>query len=157
MNIYEIEVETIKGKKVSLRDYKEKVILIVNTASKCGFTPQFKDLEKLYQKYKEKGLMILGFPCNQFLHQDPGSNDQILSFCELNYGVTFPMFSKLNVKGKKIHPLYAYLIKNSPVRPLKNVKWNFEKFLINNQGEIVNRYRSRIRPIELFDDIEAIL
>ncbi len=157
MNIYEIEVETIKGKKVSLRDYKEKVILIVNTASKCGFTPQFKDLEKLYQKYKEKGLMILGFPCNQFLHQDPGSNDQILSFCELNYGVTFPMFSKLNVKGKKIHPLYAYLIKNSPVRPLKNVKWNFEKFLINKQGEIVNRYRSRIRPIELFDDIEAIL
>lgn len=157
MNIYDIEIEKMNGELITLNTYKNKTILIVNTASKCGFTPQFEALEVLHKKYKDSGLVILGFPCNQFLHQDPGSNDEILSFCQLNYGVSFEMFSKINVKGKKIHPLYKYLIANSPVRPLKNVKWNFEKFLINSKGTIINRYSSGVKPLEMEDDIKALL
>ena len=157
MNLYDIEIEKIDGKSIKFDQYKDEVILVVNTASKCGFTPQFEGLENLHKKYKEKGLKILGFPCNQFLHQDPKSNDEILSFCQMNYGVSFDMFAKLNVKGKKAHPLYKYLIENTPVRPLKNVKWNFEKFLINRDGTIVNRYLSTVKPVELETDIEKLL
>lgn len=157
MNIYDITVENIKGEQVKLEDYKGKVVLIVNTASKCGFTPQFKGLEDLHKKYEEKGLEILGFPCNQFLRQDPGSNDEILEFCQLNYGVSFPMFNKVSVKGKEIHPLYDYLTSNSPTRAGKKVKWNFEKFLINKNGEIHGRYLSTIKPEALEEVIEELL
>ena len=123
MNLYDIEVETMRGETIKLEEYKGKVLLIVNTASKCGFTPQFAGLEALHKKYYDKGLRILGFPCNQFLRQDPGSNKDILEFCQLNYGVSFEMFKKIFVKGKKIHPLFDFLVSNSPQRKNKKVKW----------------------------------
>lgn len=157
MSIYNIEVQKINGEKVMINEYAGKTILIVNTASKCGFTKQFEGLELLYQKYQEKGFVILGFPCNQFLHQDPGSNTEILEFCTLNYGVSFDMFSKINVKGKNISPLFDYLVKNNPVSPKKKVKWNFEKFLISNKGEIINRYQSKIKPNDIDKDIKKLL
>ena len=157
MSIYNIEIKKMNGETVQLSEYKDKVLLIVNTASKCGFTPQFDGLEKLYLKYKDKGLMILGFPCNQFLKQDPGTDSEILSFCQVNYGVTFDMFSKIDVKGKKQHELYKYLIENAPVLTEKRVKWNFEKFLISRNGEIKNRYRSGVKPLHLESDIIAEL
>ena len=146
MHLYDIEIENMKGEKKTLKEYQGKVLIIVNTASKCGFTPQFDGLEKLYLKYKDKGIEIRGFPCNQFLRQDPGSNEDILSFCQLNYGVTFEMFNKLFVKGKNINPLYKYLISNSKQRTNKNIKWNFEKFLISKTGEIVERAIPRVKP-----------
>jgi glutathione peroxidase len=157
MNFYDIEIENMKGEVKTLHDYKDQVLLIVNTASKCGFTPQFEGLEALHQKYKDKGLKILGFPCNQFLHQDPGSNEEILSFCSVNYGVTFEMFKKIDVKGKNNHPLYKYLISNSKERTNKNIKWNFEKFLITKDGEIAGRFLSNIKPSELEAQIEELL
>jgi glutathione peroxidase len=146
MHLYEIEIENMKGEKKTLKEYEGKVLIIVNTASKCGLTPQFEGLEELYLKYKDKGLEILGFPSNQFLKQDPGSNEDILSFCQLNYGVTFEMFKKLFVKGKNINPLYKYLISNSEQRKNKNIKWNFEKFLISKTGEIVDRVLPTVKP-----------
>jgi glutathione peroxidase len=157
MNFYDIEIENMKGEVKTLHDYKDQVLLIVNTASKCGFTPQFEGLEALHQKYKDKGLKILGFPSNQFLHQDPGSNEEILSFCSVNYGVTFEMFKKIDVKGKNNHPLYKYLISNSKERTNKNIKWNFEKFLITKDGEIAGRFLSNIKPSELEAQIEELL
>ena len=157
MNIYDINVQTMKGEEVSLSEYKGKALLIVNTASKCGFTPQFETLEEVYKKYKDQDFEILGFPCNQFLHQDPGTDEEILSFCTLNYGVTFPMFHKIDVKGKNQSNLYKFLTEESPVRPGKKVKWNFEKFLINKQGEIVDRFLPNIKPLDIQDDIEKVL
>lgn len=157
MHLYDIEIENMKGEFKALKEYKGKVLLIVNTASKCGFTPQFDGLEKLYQKYKEQGLVILGFPCNQFLKQDPGSNEDILSFCQVNYGVTFEMFKKVFVKGKNIHPLYDYLVSNSKQRTNKKIKWNFEKFLISKNGEIIERALSTVKPVELEGLIEQEL
>jgi glutathione peroxidase len=157
VNIYDFEVENIKNEVKKMSDYKGKVLLIVNTASKCGFTPQFEGLEDLYTQYQDKGLEILGFPCNQFLNQDPGSNDKIMEFCQVNYGVSFDMFAKIKVNGKSRHPLYQYLIENSPERTNKRVKWNFEKFLINRHGEVVNRYASTVVPEDLKDDIEVLL
>ena len=153
MSIYNIEVERINGKKVALSEYKDEVLLVVNTASKCGFTPQFDDLEKLHQKYKDQGLKIIGFPCNQFLFQDPGSNDDILSFCQMNYGVTFDMFGKIKVKGKEMHELYKFLLENTPVDTNKKVKWNFEKFLISRSGEVKKRYSSSVKPFDIEEDI----
>ena len=157
MSIYNIDVERINGEKVSLSNYKGEVILVVNTASKCGFTPQFDDLEKLHQKYKDQGLRIIGFPCNQFLFQEPGSNDEILSFCQVNYGVTFDIFGKIKVKGKDMHELYKFLLENTPVDPGKKVKWNFEKFLISRSGEVKNRYNSKIKPFDIEEDIQKEL
>lgn len=157
MNLYEIEVQKTNLEAVSLEVYKGKTILIVNTASKCGFTPQFEGLEKIYQAYKEQGFIVLGFPCNQFLHQDPGTNKEIIEFCQLNYGVTFPMFAKINVRGKDQHTLFKYLVNKSPVRTGKSIKWNFEKFLINKDGVIVKRYVSKELPEEIAKDIEALL
>jgi len=157
MSLYDITVENMKNEQVKLDKYKGNVVLIVNTASKCGFTPQFEGLEELHKKYSDKGLKILGFPCNQFLRQDPGSNDEILEFCQLNYGVSFEMFAKLSVKGKKMHPLYQYLIENTSQRTGKNVKWNFEKFLITKDGEIHSRHASTVKPKSLEETIESLL
>lgn len=157
MNLYDLTVENMQGKEISLSEYKDKVILIVNTASKCGFTPQFEMLQEMYLELKDQDFIILGFPCNQFFKQDPGSNKDILEFCQLNYGVSFPMFAKLNVKGKEQSELYKYLVENTPVNKGKKVKWNFEKFLVNKQGEIVNRYASNVKPEAFKDDIKELL
>ncbi len=157
MNLYDILVKKMSGDEVSLREYSGKVLLIVNTASKCGFTPQFAGLEKLYEEFKDKDFVILGFPCNQFLRQDPKSNEDILEFCQLNYGVSFPMFEKIYVKGKNRHDLYDYLVKNAPTRTGKSIKWNFEKFLINRSGEVIDRYESKIAPNEIKEHIEKLL
>ena len=157
MSIYNIEVKNMNGEITKINEYKGKILLIVNTASKCGFTKQFEGLELLYNKYKDKGLEVLGFPCNQFFHQDPGSDSEILEFCTLNYGVSFKMFSKIDVKGKNISPLYEYLVKNNPTKPNKKIKWNFEKFLISNNGGIIKRYQSNIKPKDIEDDLIKVL
>ena len=157
MSLFNIEVKDHQGNITTLEEYKGQVILIVNTASKCGYTPQFAGLEALYKEYQNDGFVVLGFPCNQFLHQEPGDMDEILDYCQTNYGVDFPIFAKLNVKGKEQAELYNYLVENSPVRTGKKVKWNFEKFLINRNGEIVNRYKPKVKPEELKSDIENLL
>jgi glutathione peroxidase len=158
MNIYDFEVKTMNGDLQSLSNYEEKVLLIVNTASKCGFTPQFKELQELYQTYKDKGFSVLGFPSNQFLNQDPGTNEEIMSFCEINYGVTFPMFAKIDVNGKTADPLYQYLTKESPgTLGVKAIKWNFTKFLIDQDGKVIGRYAPNTKPSELKEDIEKLL
>ncbi len=145
------------GNAVSLEDYRGQVLLIVNTASKCGFTPQFAGLEKLYKDYQEQGLTILGFPCNQFGKQDPGSNDEIQEFCQLNYGVSFPVFGKIDVNGSNADPLFDYLKTAAPGTLGKRIKWNFTKFLINRDGEVVKRYAPTTKPEAIAADIEAVL
>ncbi len=158
MSIYDFEVKTMGGDLQSLSTYKDKVLLIVNTASKCGFTPQFKELQALYKAYEDKGFTILGFPSNQFLNQDPGTNEEIMSFCEINYGVTFPMFAKIDVNGKMADPLYQYLTKESPgTFGVKAIKWNFTKFLIDRDGMIVGRYAPNTKPSEIKEEIEKLL
>ncbi len=144
-NIYDIPLQTIEGEATSLSQYKGKVLLIVNVASKCGFTKQYAGLEKLYQEKKNEGLVVLGFPCNDFGNQEPGTNEEIVEFCTLNFGVTFPMFDKLHVKGKDQHPLYTAL--TGPDSPFPgNVKWNFGKFIIDRNGKIAARYGSMTSP-----------
>lgn len=156
--VHDFEVETIKGEKKSLADFKGKTLLIVNTASKCGFTPQFKGLQALYDKYQAQGLEILGFPCNQFGNQDPGSNDEILEFCSLNYDVDFPIFAKLEVNGSGAHPLYKHLRSEAPgVLGTTGVKWNFTKFLVDPDGQVVDRFSPKTTPAELEDAIESVL
>ena len=146
------------GEAKDLRDAEGQVLLIVNTASKCGFTPQFDGLEKLYQKYKDQGFVVLGFPCNQFGSQDPGSNDDIQDFCRVNYGVTFAMHQKIDVNGAAAHPLYEHLKAEAPgVLGSKAIKWNFTKFLVDRQGNVVKRFASRVAPADLEDKIEAQL
>lgn len=159
MNLYKTDLEVVQmnGDIVKLSSLEGKVLLIVNTASKCGFTPQFQGLEELYEKYKEKGLMILGFPCNQFKNQDPGDSKEILDFCQLNYGVTFPMFEKIEVNGENRHPLYQYLIENNLSKNTGDIKWNFEKFLVDRNGEIVKRYASLKKPKSIDKDILKLL
>ena len=148
-NLYEIEVETIDGKTQKLEDYKGKVLLIVNTASKCGFTKQYDGLQKLYETYKTKGLIILGFPSNDFLRQEPGTNSEIKSFCKLNYGVEFPMFAKIKVKGKQQHPLYTWLTsKQTNPEHSGKISWNFNKFLISRSGSVIARFGSRTEPMD---------
>jgi glutathione peroxidase len=157
-NIYDFEAQTITGQSVKLSDHRGKVILIVNTASKCGFTPQFEGLEKLWQELGGQGLVILGFPCNQFGGQDPGANDEIASFCQLNYGVSFPMMAKVDVNGPKAHPLYQYLVKEAPgILGTKSIKWNFTKFLIGKDGRVLGRYAPTDAPKALRADIEKAL
>lgn len=157
-NIYNIPLKKINGEEVNLEQYKGKVILIVNTASKCGFTPQFEGLEKLYKEFQDKGLVILGFPSNQFLHQDPGSNDEINQFCSLNYGVTFPMFAKIDVNGADTHPLYKTLKKSAKgLMGSEKVKWNFTKFLVNKEGEVVKRFPPTTEPSKLAPIIQSLL
>lgn len=154
MSIYEFSALDIRGQEVALSDYKDQVILIVNTASKCGFTPQFEGLEKLYSDLKDEGLVILGFPCNQFGSQDPGSEGEIQEFCQLNYGVSFPMFSKIDVNGDNAHPLFEYL-KNEARGALgsKSIKWNFTKFLVSKSGEVIERYGSVDTPEKIKKDV----
>ena len=156
-NIYQFEAELLDGKNKSFADYEGNVLLIVNTASKCGFTPQFVGLEKLYEKYKDQGLEILGFPCNQFGGQDPGTNEQIGDFCQKNYGVHFPMFAKVDVKGPEAHILFRYLTNNSKGILGNGIKWNFTKFLIGKDGTILNRYAPTTKPETLENDIQAAL
>ena len=158
--LYGIKVETITGEAVSLGLYKGKALLIVNTASKCGFTGQYDGLQKLYETYKAKGLVVLGFPSNDFLKQEPGSNEEIQTFCRLNYGVTFPMFSKLRVKGKNQHPLYRFLTdKKTNPQFAGKISWNFNKFLVDREGKVVARFGSRTTPEdkELIAAVEAAL
>ncbi|ENV32668.1 glutathione peroxidase [Acinetobacter gerneri] len=156
-NIYQFEAELLDGENKTFTDYEGKVLLIVNTASKCGFTPQYAGLEKLYEKYKEKGLIVLGFPCNQFGGQEPGTEEQIGAFCEKNYGVTFPMFAKVDVKGPEAHAIFRYLTNNSKGVLGSGIKWNFTKFLINKQGQVINRYAPTTKPDALEEDIEKAL
>lgn len=158
MNIYDFNVKDIDGKEVSMSKYKGKVLLIVNVASKCGFTPQYEGLEKLYDEFKDKEFMILGFPSNQFSKQEPGSNEEIKSFCTLTYGVSFDMFSKIDVNGKEAIDLYKYLKKQSPgIFGTKSIKWNFTKFLISKEGKVYDRYGSSTKPESIKKDIEALL
>lgn len=155
--IYDYTVKTITGADQPLTDYAGKVLIIVNTASKCGFTPQLEGLEKLYQTYHKDGLEILGFPCNQFNSQDPGSNTEIASFCTKNYGVTFPMFEKVDVKGKDAHPLFNYLTEETTGVLTKAIKWNFTKFLIDKEGKVIDRFGSVKKPEQLAEVIEKAL
>ena len=158
MTIYQFSAKTIDGQEISLKQFEGKVVLIVNTASKCGFTPQFKDLQELYETYKDKGLEILGFPCNQFMNQDPGSEEEIKSFCELNYGVTFPMFAKVDVNGVYTHPLFRYIREQTPgLLGLNTIKWNFTKFLVDANGNVIKRFAPQTKPSEIAKDIEPLL
>lgn len=173
MNIYDFVAEDINGELVSLQDYKGKALVIVNTASKCGFTPQYEDLQKLYTKYQEQGLEILGFPCSQFMDQEFGESEEIKSFCTINYGVTFPIFKKINVNGKMADPLFKYLKENAPFQGFdmsnstnkivhsilkdkfpeftvgNEIRWNFTKFLIDPNGNIVERFESAVDPMDM--------
>jgi glutathione peroxidase len=172
--LYDFEVLGMEGKKISLGDYKGKVMLIVNSATKCGFTPQYNDLEKLYEKYNEKGFVVLDFPCNQFNEQAPGSNEEIVTFCQMNFGVSYPMFSKIDVNGENEDPLYTFLKKEQPFNGLNpehpiaqrlesiieerdpdfrnnsNIKWNFTKFLVDKEGNVVSRFE----PTHDMNDVE---
>lgn len=155
---YNYKATDIEGKKISMEKYKGKVVLVVNTASKCGLTPQFEGLETLHQKYQNLGLEILGFPCNQFGNQDPGDDKEIAGFCQLNYGVTFKMFSKVKVNGDQAHPLWKYL-RNEQKGALgsESIKWNFTKFLIDRSGNVVKRYAPTTSPEDLEVDIKNLL
>lgn len=157
-NIYDFEALDIRQKNVPLKEYKGKAMLIVNTASKCGYTPQYKGLEELYTKFKDKGFIILGFPCNQFGSQEPGDDKEISSFCELNYGVTFPMFAKIDVNGANAHPIYKHLKKEAPgLMGSEAIKWNFTKFLIDKNGSVIKRYGSVTKPQDIDSDIAKLL
>jgi glutathione peroxidase len=157
-NLHEITVDDIHGKPVRLDRYKDKVLLVVNVASKCGFTPQYKGLEELYRKYHGKGLEILGFPCNQFGGQEPGSGEEIEQFCDLNYGLSFPLFAKVDVNGKNAAPLYQHLKAAQPgLLGSEAIKWNFTKFLVDRKGNVVKRYAPKDTPESLAGDIERQL
>ena len=156
-DIYQFDAELLDGKNKAFADYQGKVLLIVNTASKCGFTPQFAGLEKLYDKYKDQGFEVLGFPCNQFGGQDPGSSEEIGAFCQKNYGVDFPMFAKVDVKGPEAHILFRYLTNNSKGILGNGIKWNFTKFLIGKDGKVLNRFAPTTKPEELQSEIETAL
>lgn len=173
MSIYKLEAKLISGEKINLQKYQGKKLIIVNTASKCGFTAQYEDLQALYEKYHEQGLEILGFPCDQFKNQEPDSNEDIEQFCKINFGVTFPLFEKVEVKGENIHPIFEYLIKAAPytadkddqerAKPFRekftkynpdgmdddSIKWNFTKFLIDQEGNVVKRFEPYVAPMEI--------
>ena len=156
--VYDFEAQSINGKPVALKQFKGKVLLIVNTASACGFTLQFGGLEKLHESYADQGLVVLGFPSNQFGAQDPGSNDEIASFCQLNYGVSFPMMAKIDVNGAQAAPLYQWLSQEAPgLMGSKAIKWNFTKFLVGRDGRVIRRYAPMDTPAKLSADIEAAL
>ncbi|MDX1369397.1 glutathione peroxidase [Pseudomonas sp.] len=156
--LFDIPVTTIKGEQKTLADFGGKAVLVVNTASKCGFTPQYKGLENLWQQYKDKGLVVLGFPCNQFGKQEPGNEGAISEFCELNFGVSFPLFKKVDVNGSDAHPLFVNLKKKAPgLLGSQGVKWNFTKFLISADGKQIKRFAPTTKPEDLTAEIEALL
>jgi glutathione peroxidase len=156
--IHDFAAEKLNGGTASLADYKGKVLLVVNTASKCGFTPQYKGLEALYEKYHDQGFEVLGFPCNQFGGQEPGDADEIQGFCELNFGVKFPMFSKIDVNGSGTHPLYAFLKQEAPgILGSKDIKWNFTKFLVGRDGHVIDRFAPTTSPDGMIKDVEKAL
>jgi glutathione peroxidase len=156
--IYKFEAQKINGQMVPLSQFEGQVMLIVNTASACGFTPQLDGLEKLYKSYAKQGLVVLGFPCNQFGAQEPGSNEEIVEFCQMNYGVSFPMMGKIEVNGPQAHPLYRWLEAEAPgLLGSKSIKWNFTKFLVGRDGTVLKRYAPTDSPASLTPDIEAAL
>jgi len=157
MSIYDIEVKTINGENIQLENYKGKVIVVVNTASKCGLTPQYKGLEELYKNYKKKDVIVLGFPCNQFGGQEPGNSQEITDFCEINYGVSFPLFEKIDVNGKNTHPLFAYLKKELPGIFGRKIKWNFTKFVIDKTGTPIKRFAPTTEPKKMIPLIEKLM
>jgi glutathione peroxidase len=151
-------MKSIDGKDIKLSSYKGKKILIVNVASKCGYTPQYDGLEKLYKKFKDQGLVILGFPCNQFGGQEPGSNEEIQQFCQLNFGVTFPVMAKIDVNGSQAEPLFQFLKQQAPgVLGTEMIKWNFTKFLVNKQGQVIKRFAPTTEPAEIESEIQKLL
>lgn len=157
-DLYSIPVTTQDGREATLEDYRGQVLLVVNTASKCGFTPQYKGLEALFEQYRDRGFAVLGFPCNQFGGQEPGSDDEIKSFCTLNFGVSFPLYAKVDVNGEGAHPLFTELKRQAPgILGTEGIKWNFTKFLINREGAVVNRYAPKDKPAALAADIEPLL
>ena len=157
MGIYDFKANDYKGNEVSLSQYKGKVLLIVNTATKCGFTPQYNELEELYGKYKEQGFEILDFPCNQFFHQAPGTGEEIHSACVLRFNIKFAQFEKIDVNGAKQHPLYKYLKDNAPENTGKNIKWNFTKFLVDREGNVVRRFEPTDKPSDFEEEIQKLL
>jgi len=157
-SVYDFNMPRLNGKEQSLGDYKGKVLLVVNTASKCGFTPQFEGLETLFKDLKDRGLVILGFPCNQFANQDPGNDEKIGEFCQINYGVSFPMFSKIEVNGAGTAPLYKYLKSEKPgLLGTERIKWNFTKFLVDRDGKVAQRFAPKDTPYSIRREIEALL
>ena len=157
-NVYSFQAKTLNGEEISLEKFQGKALLIVNVASKCGFTPQYKGLEEIYRKYKGQGFEILGFPCNQFGAQEPGDADEIKNFCSLTYDVSFPMFQKVDVNGENAHPLYKFLKKEEKgILGTEAIKWNFTKFLIDKKGNVVDRYAPQTKPEDLGKDIEKVL
>ena len=158
MSLFDYKARTLNGEEKPLSDYKGKVLLVVNTASKCGFTPQYEGLQKLYANFADRGLEVLGFPCNQFGRQEPGEAGEIGAFCEKNYGVSFPMFEKVDVNGDNAHPVFKFLKSESPgLLGTEAIKWNFTKFLVDRDGKVVKRYAPKDKPEKLADDIEALL
>jgi glutathione peroxidase len=157
MSVYEYTAVTNQGEEQSLREYEGNVLLIVNTASRCGFAPQFKELQELYEKYHSRGFYVLGFPCNQFGNQEPGTDEEIRNFCEINYRVTFPLFQKVDVKGENQHPLFKYLTQSAQGLLNKEIKWNFTKFLVDRQGNVVKRFAPTTSPKKIAPEIEALL
>ncbi|REL26668.1 glutathione peroxidase [Thalassotalea euphylliae] len=156
--VYEYSAEDYRGEEVSLKEYEGKVLLIVNTASACGFTPQYEGLQKLYDKYKDQGLEVLAFPCNQFKEQEKGSNEEIKSFCDLNFNIQFPLFAKIDVNGGNTHPLYQHLKQAAPgILGSQGIKWNFTKFLVGRDGKVVQRYGSITKPQAIEPAIKALL
>jgi glutathione peroxidase len=158
LSIYDFSVQTASGEKKSLAAYQGQVLLIVNTASKCGFTPQYKGLQSLYEEFKDQGFSVLGFPCNQFGHQEPGTNEEIQQFCQLNYQVSFPVFGKVDVNGPNADPLYKYLTQSAPgVFGTEGIKWNFTKFLIDGNGQVISRFAPNTTPESLSSAISKLL
>jgi len=156
-SIFELSARGNDGKETSFRSYEGKVLLVVNTASKCGFTPQYEGLEALHRKYKERGLVVLGFPCDQFAHQEPAGDAEIAAFCKLNFGVTFPLMAKVEVNGEGTHPVFAFLKRRAPSLLGSKVKWNFTKFLVDRDGKTVARFAPSMEPVRLEKAIEAAL
>ena len=156
-SIYEFSVPTSSGDQQSLRDYQGKVVLIVNTASKCGFTPQYEGLQRLHDKYSERGLVVVAMPCNQFGAQEPGSNAAVQEFCQLNYGLSFPVMGKIEVNGSGQHPLYAHLTKQAKGLITDSIKWNFTKFLVNRDGQVIERFAPVTKPEAISKNIEELL
>lgn len=145
-SVHDFELNNIDGEKINLSTYEGKVLLIVNTASECGYTPQYEGLQAIYEEYKDEGLVVLGFPANNFGGQEPGTNEEIKQFCRVNFSVTFPMFSKISVKGEDINPMFSYLIQQENPDFTGKIKWNFEKFLVNRDGQLIRRFRSAVTP-----------